>query len=209
MLNEFLAAVGFTIAEIFSSFVNGMIAIMAAIAAIVLVSRVKSEESAILAELIAATPVSRYMYLVGFVLISFITAALMQLLFAVGLYQAAAATLENPDALSLRFVIEAAMIYVPAQWVMIGLTVLLIGLKPRITGVVWVYLGYCFLLEFMGRVGVFPDWIMNTTPFGFVPQLPFEETSLTVLGVLTLTALVLTAAGFFFYNRRDLNAVTN
>ena len=207
LLNEILGAAGFSIAQLFASFMNGMIAVLAAIAVITFVSRIKSEEQSMRAELILVTPVSRFSFMFGFVIIAFVSTALMQVMFSLGLYQAASAVLINPDVLPLRFVMEAAILYVPAQWVMIGIALLLIGLKPKFSAIVWVYLMYCFVLELIGRIGIFPDWIMNTTPFGFIPQLPFDEINYVVISVLIAVSFALSAAGYILYSRRDINAI--
>jgi len=209
LMNQVLGAAGFTVAEMFSGFINGMMALMGLAALIVFTLKAKSEEKDIRAELVLAASVSRNKYLVGFVAIAAVTAVLLQGAIGLGLYGAASAALPNPDALSLGFVMRSALVYVPALWVMVGLTVLLVGLWPRATGIVWGYFGYAFFIDLMGGVGIFPDWVVRTTPFGFVPQLPMDEVNFVTLGVMTAVAVGLTVAGFFFYNRRDINAVAH
>jgi len=209
VMNQALAALGFTVVEMFSGFITGMMALMGLAALIVFTLKVKSEEKDIRTELVLAASVSRNKYMYGFVIISFIAAPILQAAVGLGMYGVAVNTLTNPADISLAFVLESALVYVPAIWVVIGLTVLLVGLWPRATGFVWAYFAYCFFVDMFGRVGIFPDWIVNTTPFGFVPQLPMEQTNWLVMGVLTAIAAAFTAAGFYFYNRRDINAITH
>jgi len=124
-----------------------------------------------------------------------------------GLYSVAMSVITNPDELSFRFLLEANLLYVPAQWVMLGLAVLLIGLVPKATGFMWGYFTFTLFFMFFGRMNIFPDWLQKFTPFGFIPQLPMDEINYLTLGLLLTVAAILTAAGFFFYGRRDINAV--
>jgi len=209
VMNQALSVAGITVAEMFSGFINGMMALMGLAALIVFTLKAKSEEKDIRSELVLAASVSRTRYLFGFVIIAAVSAVLLQFFVGLGLYLAAATALANPGDLSLGFVLRSAMVYVPALWIMIGIAVFLLGVAPKATGFVWAYFGYSFFMDLFGAVGVFPDWVAKTTPFGFVPQLPMDEINWAVMGVMTLIALVLTAAGFFFYNQRDINAVTH
>jgi len=208
LMNQVLNAAGFTVAEMFAGFIGGMMALMGLAALIVFTLKAKSEEKDIRTELVLAASVSRNKYLVGFVAIAMVSAVLLQGAIALGLYGVASTTLPS-GAMSLGFVMQSAMVYVPALWIMVGITVLLLGLWPRATGFVWGYLGYSFFMDMFGRVGIFPEWMVYTIPFGFVPQLPMDEINFVTLGVMTAVAAALTAAGFYFYNKRDVNAVTH
>jgi len=209
LMNQVLSAAGFTVAEMFSGFINGMMALMGLAALIVFVLKAKAEEKDIRTELVLAGSVSRAKYLAGFVAIAAVSAVLLQAAIGLGLYGVAMTTLPNPDALSLSFVLRSALVYVPALWIMIGIAVLLMGALPKGTGIVWGYFGYSFFMDLIGSMGIFPEWLSNTTPFGFVPQLPMEEINWSVMGLMTVVAVGLTVAGFYFYNRRDINAVTH
>ena len=209
IMNTVVAAAGFTLSELFAAMVNNMMALLALTAPLILVLRAKAEEKAIRTELILATATCRIKYLAGFIGLAFVMAALLQFVLAVGLFSVAQVVLPEPCELSFTFLFEAAMVYTPAIWVMVGLTALLIGLLPKVTGVIWAYFGYTFLVVFIGRMDVFPAWLQYTTPFGFVPQLPMDEINFPTLALLTLLAVVLTAAGLIFYRNRDINALTN
>ena len=209
LMNRLLGAAGFTVVEMFAGFIGGMMALMGLAALIVFTLKAKSEEKDIRTELVLAASVSRTKYLLGFVVIAYVSAVLLQAAMGLGLYSVAITTLTNPGDMSLVFVMQSSLVYVPALWVMIGLTVLLIGLWPKATGFVWGYFAYTFFIDLLGGTGIFPDWIARTTPFGFVPQLPMDEINFVTMGLLTAVAVVLTAAGFYFYNKRDINAITH
>jgi len=206
-MNAVVSAAGFTLTELFASMVNNMMALFTLVAPLLFILRAKAEEKSMRTELILATPVCRMKYLGAFACLAFIAAVLLQFLLALGLFSTAQALLPNPDDLSFGFLFEASMVYVPALWVMTALTVLLVGLLPKAIGAIWGYYGYSFIVVFIGRMDIFPSWLRYTTPIGFVPQLPMDETNFAVLALLTAAALILTMAGLVFYRKRDINRV--
>ncbi|MCL1884915.1 MAG: ABC transporter permease [Defluviitaleaceae bacterium] len=209
MMHEVVRAAGFSIPQLFVSMITNIMGIFVTVPVIIFALRVKSEEKENRADAILATSASRNKYLGGYVVFAFISAIVIQVSQAVGMYAAAAGAMDDISDLPLSFLLEASLVYVPALWVMVGLTVFLIGIAPKATGLVWAYFGIAFLIMFFGRMGVFPDWVGYITPFEFVPQLPADEINFVTMAVLTLIAVALTAAGFFFYNKRDINAITH
>ena len=124
-------------------------------------------------------------------------------MWAIGMYSTGIAVLPDPSELSLEFMIKSSLVYIPAIWVMIGVAILLIGVLPKNTGIMWGYFAYTFFFMLFGRIGLF-DWAVKLTPFGYVPNLPADEITFLPLAVLTLIAAVLTATGFYFYRKRDV-----
>jgi ABC-2 type transport system permease protein len=104
----------------------------------------------------------------------------------------------------LSTILEAAVIQVPAVWVMVGLTILLFGVAPRLTVLAWAALVVSLLLGQLGRILQFPQWALNLSPYSHVPALPVAELDYTPLVILTVIALALTVVGFFGLRRRDL-----
>ncbi|MFZ0369941.1 MAG: ABC transporter permease, partial [Halobacillus sp.] len=140
--------------------------------------------------------------LASYMLISLIVGFVMLSLAALGLGAAALAVLE--DGPSLATIYGAAMVYLPALAIFIGLAILLTGLLPKFTGLTWLYLGYSFFVVYLGGVFQFDEWVGNLTPFGHVPELPIEDVNTFVLILLTVIAAVLMAGGFIGYRNRDI-----
>ena len=206
-INTILNAAGLSIVQLFANMIGFVMAMIATVPVILFVLKAKSEEKAGRAELIFATPTSRTKYLVGLVAIAFVSAALIQAAQALGLFLPASAALDNPADLPLGFVMESAMVYVPAMVVMGGVTTLFVGLFPRRTGWVWAYYGFTFFAMMYGRM--LPDiaWLANLTPFGWVPQLPMDDINWAVMVAMKLIGLGLAALGVSFYRRRDMHTV--
>ena len=99
---------------------------------------------------------------------------------------------------------SAAMVYLPAMWIMIGLAVLLIGIAPKVTSLIWLYLLYSFVVVYLGGLLKFPEWMRNLSPYGHVPQLPVEDPDFYDVSLLTIIAVVFVVVGFIGYTKRDI-----
>ena len=207
-MNVVLNAAGFSIVQMFANMIGFFMAMIATVPVIMFILKAKAEEKTMRAELIFATPTSKTKYLLGFVVIAFVSAIFIQVAQAMGLYSLAQSALENPADLPLRFVLESALVYVPAMWIMGGLTVLFVGLFPRRIGWVWAYYAFTFFAMMYGRMMPQTEWLANFTPFGWVSQLPMDEINWLVMIVMAVAGIGLAAVGIFFYRKRDINAVT-
>ena len=207
-MNAVLGMAGLSIVQLFANMVSFMMTMIAMIPVLMFILKAKAEEKAIRTELIVATPTSKTKYMLGFVIIAFASAVLMQVAYAVGLYSMAGTVLENPADLPMGFLMQSVLVYVPALWIMAGIAVLLVGLFPRRTGLIWAYYGFTFIAMMYGRMFPETEWMANITPLGWVPQLPMDDISLPVLAVKMVLAVAFAAAGVFCYRRRDINAVS-
>ena len=185
-------------------FVAGM---MALIPMIIYVLKAHSEEKDIRAELILATPVCRYKYLGSFALIAFGSSIVLQFLTAFGLWITAIAVLPDPGDFPLGTVLVGNLLYLPALWVVIGLAIVLVGVFPKASSIIWAVYGGVFLLGMFGRMDIFPDWLQNMSPFGFISQYPMESISWLPLVVLTVIATGLTVVGLVGFRRRDVGVM--
>ena len=188
--------------EMFTATVNVIASLVAVIPLLTITLKPRAEEREGRAEAVLARPVSREKYLSGYVFPAFAASVLFPLASALGLYVSAYAVLEEP--LSMRFLLEANLVFIPALWVMIGAAILLMGALPRFCSAIWAYFGFSFFTEFIGRMLKLPEWLGKITPFGYIPVLPVDEINLVTLCVVGAVGLMLTLAGSVFYERRDL-----
>jgi len=204
-----VAEQGYTLTELYMSTITNIMGVVTLVPLFIFMLRAKAEEKDYRTELILSTPVCRFKYLAGYAFIAYASAIVMQVILALGLYAMGISVLEDPTELSLSFLMAANLVYIPAQWVMLGVAVLLLGLLPKATGIVWGYFTLSLFLMFFGRMNIFPEWSQYLTPFGFLPQLPIDDINYLTLAILVIIGAALTAAGFIFYRRRDINAVTH
>lgn len=186
------AGEGFTLTEQFIPMLMSVISMVSAIPVLLMLLRLAAEERHNRTEPLLARAVSRSRLMGSYLAISVIVSPLLQLL----------AVMEEP--LPLGMLLNAAMVYLPAMWVMIGPAILLIGILPQGTGLTWLYLGYSFFVVYLGSILQVPEWMATLSPFGHIPQLPVEDVDFVRLSVLTLIAMALTVIGFRGYRTRDI-----
>jgi len=206
-MNAVLAYANLSIVQLFANMIGFFMAMIATVPVIMFISKAKGEEKGGRAELLFATPVSKNKYIVGFVIIAFVSAILIPTAQALGLFSLAQSALDNPADLPIGFLLQSALVYVPAMWIMGGLTVLLVGRFPKRVGWVWAYFGYSFFAMMFGRMMPATEWMASITPYGWVPQLPMEEINWLTMAILIAIAIALTAIGLRYYRRRDINVV--
>jgi ABC-2 type transport system permease protein len=100
--------------------------------------------------------------------------------------------------------LAAALVQLPAAWVLAGFGAALFGLVPRLASLTWAGLIACLVLLELGVLLGLGQWIVDASPFAHVPKLP--GTAFTATPVLWLVAVtaILMAAGLAGFRRRDL-----
>jgi len=186
-------------------FVTMLMVIMSIISTIPVLSfalRARSQEKYGYAENVLTRAVSQGRQLGVYSAIAFASSFVMQLLTALGFWSASSMVMDDPIPLGTFF--EAAFAYLPAIWVMLGITLLLIAYLPGKTSLAWLYLGYSFFAVYLGALIDLPDWAKKISPYGSIPQIPVEEMDYRSMIVLTAIAAVMVVIGFAGYRRRDM-----
>lgn len=197
----------FSTAQMFVSMVNSIMALCAVIPVVMMVLKLHKEEKEGYYVNVLSLAVSRQAYMASYVLIALIASILVQCAAALGIYTSAVAVLPDPGTLTLGYLLKANLVYVPALWCMLGLTILLIGLLPRMTAIIWGYFGFSFFVTFLRRLPDFiPEWLANLTPFTYIPNLPIDEIDYSKLVALTGIGVAMAIIGFAAYRRRDIMA---
>ena len=108
---------------------------------------------------------------------------------------------------SLTFldIFGSALVYLPAIWIVIGLAILLIGVAPKVTGLVWFYVIFCFIVVYLGGILDFPEWLKNVSAFDRIPQIPAENMNVMSMVALVLIFVMMMIIGFIGYNKRDIS----
>lgn len=192
------------LADTYLSAMMGLLGLMASGYAIQAALRLRSEEEDLRAEPVLAAAVSRLRW------------SSSHLLFAVAGPAVALATAGLAAGLTYGFstgdlgeelprVLGAALVQLPAVWVLAGTAVAFYGLLPRFaTFVSWGTLGVFLLLGQFGELLQLEQWMLDVSPFTHIPSLPGGEVSAPSLIWLVSIAVVLTAAGLIGFHRRDM-----
>ena len=186
----------------FMGFIMVMLAILSAVPGILVVFKLRGEERQNRVEHLLGRQVCRARLIAGYGILAFAASALMLFLAGLGLFSAANAVVDEP--LELWVVIQAAMAFLPALWVMDGLALLLVGFKPGLSVIAWAYLVYSFTVVYLGELLQFPGWLINLSPFGHIPRIPAEAFSWSPVMLLSVIGLGLAAGGIFGFRQRDV-----
>jgi len=164
--------------------------------------RLRSEETALHAEPVLATPISRRRWAASQLAITL--AGSVVVLTASGLGTGLAYGLAAGDLGQVPRLVGAALTYTPAVLVLVGLATALFGLVPRAVLVPWGLLAACFIVGMLGEVLDLPAWIEDLSPFEQTPLLPGDDLAVVPLAVLAAVAAALTLAGLAGFRRRDV-----
>ncbi|GGJ71199.1 ABC transporter permease [Virgibacillus salexigens] len=203
MMKQMLAPVdGYSLTEQFITMLMSIMAMISTIPALMAQLKLMGEERKNRTEHLLSRAVSRTRLLSSSLIISILVSFVMLSLAALGLWSAGSVSIN--DGMDITVVYQAAIVYLPAMWVMIGLTAFLIGFLPQVSSWVWGYLIYSFIVVYLGNLIQFPEWMSSLSPFGHIPQIPIEDMNITAVTILTISAIGLMVLGFIGYRQRDI-----
>jgi ABC-2 type transport system permease protein len=145
----------------------------------------------------------------GYVIIAYIASVVIQFATAISLYGVAAYVAGDSNPFVLSELLQSFFAFLPALWIMIGFTILVVGLIPKATVIVWAYFGIVTFTSFIGRL-VFTgnlEFLMNITPLHFVSQPePLKDyvINYTPLIIMTAIAAAMTIGGIVSFRKRDM-----
>jgi len=102
-------------------------------------------------------------------------------------------------------VLGAALVQLPAVWVMAAVAAALFGLAPRlVVGLTWAVLAAVLFVTIFGEPLQLSQPLLDLSPFAHLPRLPAAAFTATPLVWLLAVAALLAAAGLAAFRRRDL-----
>ena len=191
------------ITDAFLSTEMGVLGLLASAFGIQAALRLRSEETALRAEPLLATGVTRSRWLGSHVLMALFGTGVLVLLGGLGSGISSGASLGNMGR-QLPRMLAAAAVQLPAIWLVTALVVILFGLAPKLVTAGWVLFGAFLLIGQFGAVFDLPQSVMNLSPYGHTPRLPGGDFSASPVIWLTAIAAALTLAGFTTFRRRDI-----
>jgi len=204
-LREIVARMGGVngIIDQFLAAMIGLLGLVSAVFAVQAVLRLRSEETALRTEPVLATRTSRWAYTGSHLTIA--AAGVVALVLVGGVAMGISHGLRIGDVGGqVSGLLLAALVQVPAAWVLAGLTLALFGLLPRFAVAGWAALVVCLLLGQLGPALQLPQWAMDVSPFTHVPKLPGGQFTGTPIGWLLVVGIVLAVAGLVGFRRRDI-----
>jgi ABC-2 type transport system permease protein len=99
---------------------------------------------------------------------------------------------------------SAALVQLPAAWVLAAIVVAVFGLAPRFVVAGWAALAGFVVVGELGPLLGLSQWVLDLSPFAHVPKLPGGTFSPASLVTLTAIAVLLGAAGLVGLRRGDV-----
>lgn len=164
--------------------------------------RLRSEETGLRAEPVLATAVGRTRWALSHIVIALVGTTVLLIFggLAVGLVHGA----QIGDMGQVGRMLGAALVQLPATWVLTGMVVALFGLAPRLVTAGWVALVAFLLLVELGPLLALDPRVVDISLFTHVPKLPGGELTMTPLVWLTAIAVALTTIGLAGFRHRDI-----
>ncbi len=187
----------------FLASILGLLALMAAGYVIQAVLRIRAEETALRAEPVLATSVSRWRWAGPHLACAALGTLVIML--AGGLGLGLVHGLRTGDlGGQLPRLLEASLAQVPAVWVLGGLAFALAGLLPRLVSVAWGVFAAYLLLGELGDALKLPDCVLDLSPFRHAPRFPVDDPRLAPLLALVAATAVLALGGMAGLRHRDI-----
>lgn len=164
--------------------------------------RIRTEETALRAETVLATPTSRLRWAMSHTVVA--CGGSVVVLVVAGLATGLSYGIVGRDLGVAPRVLGAALVYLPAMWLMVGFTIAVVGLIPRAVAVTWAALAVCFVVGFLGNLLDLPNWLMNVSPFEHIPEMPAAGLGARPLVIVSVVAGLFAWAGLAGLRRRDI-----
>lgn len=164
--------------------------------------RMHSEELQGRADPVLATGVTRLSYTWSHLVMAVLGTSVLMLVSGLAVGATYAMSVGEPRQV-LR-VTAAALVRLPAVWVLTAVVMLLHGITERWTALAWAVLVGVLVIGEFGPLMDLPAWTLRLSPFEHLPELPGGAFQSAPLLWLTLLAAAMAVVGSFAYTRRDV-----
>lgn len=167
-------------------------------------SSIRETEASGLGETVLVQPVRRVRWLTGRVVAAAVAVGLLGVLVGFVLWLA---VLRAPGAIALPTLLAAGLNTAPVALLVLGLGVLALGLRPRLTAaVVYGVVAWSFLDELVGAVVNAPAWLLDLSLLHHVALAPAADPRWSTNLVFLALAVAAAGLGVVAFSRRDLAA---
>ncbi len=199
-----LAAGATSTSELTRSFIKtilSLVGIIAAVAGVQTMLRMRSEELEDRVEPLLATPLSRVRYFAANTVLALVLPALLTLVSGTIIAAIAAGA---DTGVSFSEALLQAVLTVPAVWTAASVSMAVTGARPRIIIAAWAGVLLSFALTLLGPTFRLPDWALGISPFWHVPTVTSDVPDAGGLLWISVVTVLLVATGFLGFRRRDL-----
>ncbi len=193
-----------SIEESFTGTIMMVLISLVSILPIATVNKLFTEESSLRLSQLFATKVTRGQLYWTSIGIAFFSSVVGILLAAGGLGSTAMAAMEDRSVMSIMDFFAAGYNFLPSVLFFTGLAAFALGWAPKLGKVVYLYLGYSFILNYFEGLLDLPEWLLNTAIQSWIPRMPIEDFDVRTFIIITLMSIALMVIGYVGYRRRDM-----
>lgn len=204
LIQQMFTASGISIEESFTSTIMLVMIFLVSILPISVVNKLFSEESRQYLSQFFATKVSRSKLYWTTVMLAIFCGLTGILLAAGGLGSTALLSMDNNSSMNLLDFLSAGYNLLPSVLFYTALASLALGWAPKLGKVVYIYLGYSFILSYFGDIIDLPEWFLNTAVENWLAHMPMDSFEPIAFFAITAISIALMFLGYLGYNRRDL-----
>lgn len=189
--------------RLFASIVVALAALVTAVPAAQVATRLCSDEQAGRTALLLTSSVSRLGWYRATVLVALSGATLILVAFGLGFGLSAMVATDDPTLLG--DIVAACLGYLPAVAVVVGVTTLLAGWLPRKVGLAWLVVAHAVVILYFANLLDWPWWVAWPSAFHHVAAGPAATGEAAESIWLTGVAFTLILAGAVGYHRRPID----
>ena len=187
----------------FTSTIMVVLGGLVAIVPVVIVNKLFSEETNAHLGQLCATKVTRtQLYFITMIIA--VCAAVLSLAAAAGGLGGTALFVTEKSEMELADFLSAGMNYFPSVLFNTALAALMLGWIPKLGRFVYIYIGYCIMLNYFRGILKLPEWFEKTAVLSWIPRMPVDEFDGAVFAVITAISVVMMLVGYLGYRRRDM-----
>ncbi|MGM0436363.1 MAG: ABC transporter permease [Bacillota bacterium] len=196
------STLGGSLEEQFLSTVMSVMVVAATLGALMVMVRLSGEEKKERTLQLYANTLSRARLFLTYVFLGFIASLVFMVFGVLGMYVASASVMNEPFSFYTVFI--SGFAFYPAIFAFLGIGALIMGLSPTKTWIVWLYLTFAFILLYFGNMLDFKEWMLNMSPYEYMPRMPIEDAKPFTSALIVLLGIIVGFVGFSVYQKRDL-----
>lgn len=204
MMKQLFIQSGVSIEASFTGKIMLVMANLVSILPIVIVNKLFAEESHMYLSQLHATKVTRGQFYWTSIGLAVLAGVIGTLLAAGGLGGTAISVMGDSAAMDMGDFLASGYNLLPSVLFFTGLAALALGWAPKLGKIVFVYLGYSFIVNEFGSILDLPDWLLKTAVQSYIPRMPVENFDFPVFIIITMISIVLMIIGYFGYRTRDM-----
>ena len=203
LIQQIFTHSGVSIEESFTSTIMMVMILLVTILPVSIVNKLFSEEKNLYLSQIHGTKIRRSQLYWTSVLLGITTSIIGIGLVAGGLGGTAISAMKDSSMEIFDFFI-AGYNLLPSVLFFIGLAAVILGWAPRLGKIIYIYLSYSFFISYFGGILDLPEFIVKTSPWNWLPEMPIENFDMKIFIIITMISVFLMIIGYIGYSRRDM-----